>query len=234
MKFHCEFLNSIGLVLAILGTFAEPVFAQPPKNCKCIWQGSFNQISAKSDFIVSGKVLSQKGNSMDFSVDRILLDREINGKEYKKDIRIWGDDGKECRPPISNFPLASDWLFALKKIAIEPENGFNPNTPNISFGRKNDYYISMCGAYWLKVHDGFVTGNLINGGRWLWQNEKMNPVIIELVAAHANGTLKDQGLIEASKPLTASKKLMMETMQFIDRSVLYDLQEESFELDLKL
>ena len=193
------------------------VFAAPPDTCQCIWQGSFNRIIPKSDMIVSGKIISRKGNSMDLTIDRTLLDRASNGKEFNEDIRIWGFDGQQCRPDVKEFPLESQWLFALKKITSDSPDRFNPNTPNIGFGRINDYYLSMCGAYWLKVHENFATGNLLNGQRWQWNNDEMNPVLIDLIEAYAKGHVPVRALAEAAKPQIAVKKLMEETKSFLNQ-----------------
>jgi len=182
--------------------------------------------------MVSGTVLSHKGNSMDFAIDRTVLDRAVNGREYGESIRIWADNGHECRPAVKTFTVASNWLFALKKITTEPADGFNPTTPSISYGRKNDYYLSMCGAYWLSVRAGFVSGNLVEGPRWQWHNNTMNPVSIDLVEAYVNNKLSPSVLLKASQVDPASKLLMSKTLDFIDRSALTEFNPA--ELDIKL
>jgi len=205
------------ILLLCLSFPSLPVFAAPPDTCQCIWQGSFNRVIAKADLIVSGKIIARKGNSMDLTIDRTLLDRASNGKEFNEDIRVWGFDGQQCRPEVKEFPLESHWLFALKKIITDSPDRFNPNTPNIGFGRINDYYLSMCGAYWLQVHENFVTGNLLNGQRWEWNNDEMNPVLIDLIEAYAKGIVPLQALAEAAKPQTAAKKLLEETKSFLNQ-----------------
>lgn len=186
--------------------------ASPDKNCECLWQGSFNRSASRAELIVSGIVVSSSGNSFDLWIDKNLL-----GVEYRQTIRIWTDNGELCRPQIADFPPESEWLLALKKIDDVPAGGFNPDTPNISFGRSNDYYLSRCGANWLQVHDGFATGNLIKGPRWQWKNEKMNPVHIELIDANLKGHASDNALLEAAKPQTASKELMNQTRFFLEQ-----------------
>ncbi|MEE8057105.1 MAG: hypothetical protein V3T17_04625 [Pseudomonadales bacterium] len=190
-------------------------FAQPPQACDCLWQGSFSQITDKADLIISGKIIARKGNSADINLDHTHFDRGINFTEFKQQIRIWGDDGKQCRPNIGDFPVGTRWVMALKKITENKLGGFNPNTPNVSYGRINDYYLSKCGAYWLTLNEGYVTGNLVKGRRWQWDNKKMNPVILELIDAYIKDIIPEQALIEAAKPLTETKKLMQETKNFI-------------------
>ncbi len=192
-------------------------FAQPPQACNCLWQGSFSQITDQADLIVSGKVIASKGNSLDLSIERTLIDRNTDYKEFKPVIRLWADNGKLCRPDSKDFSINSRWVMALKKITEDIPGGFNPNTPNISYGRINDYYLSKCGAYWLHLGEGYVSGNLAKGHRWQWDNKKMNPVLLDLIAAYIKGSISEQSLIEAAKPRTEAKKLMKETQRFIQQ-----------------
>ena len=180
-------------------------------NCTCLWQGSFVQVAQHADLVVTGSIVSHKGNAADLQVERIMA-----GKEFQPTIRLWGDYNQQCRPAIDEFPINSRWMFALHKIDKKNPSGFNPNTPNVSYGRVGDYYISKCGAYWLSVHDGYVSGNLINGQRHQWVDEKMNPVLIDLVGAYLKGVIPEAALIEAAKPQTESKRLMEQTKQFLE------------------
>ena len=179
-------------------------------SCTCIWQGSFAKAAQRADLIVTGSIISHKGNAADLQIQRV-----IQGKEFQETIRLWGEYKQECRPSMGDFPVNSQWMFALHRIEKTVPSGFNPNTPNVSYGRVNDYYVSQCGVYWLSLHDGYVSGNLINGPRRQWKDEKMNPVLVELVGAYLQGIIPDTALIEAAKPQTASKKLMEETKQFL-------------------
>ena len=209
--------RSIFFTLTLLVGLLVPAIAlaQPPEYCQCLWQGSFNKIISRADFIVSGEIITRKGNAMDLKIQHTFLDKGLQGKEYNDTIRVWGYDGKECRPRNEQFNEHNQWLFALNKITEENVAGFNPSTPNIGYGRKGDYYLSQCGAYWLQYHDGFVTGNLIKGQRWQWHDKKMNPVLIDLIDAYINGILPDRALIEAAKPQTAAKQLMEKTQRFL-------------------
>lgn len=209
--------HSISTRLAVSVLLLLPVLvnAQPSKSCQCLWQGSFSTIVKRSDFIASGEVITTKGNSIDFKIARTMVDNKINFSEFNEVIRIWGDDGKQCRPNITEFPVGSQWIVALTKITANIPDGFNPNTPNISYGRINDYYLSKCGAYWLRLQEGYVVGNLVNGRRWEWSNDDMNPVRLELVEAYVKGTIPEQALAEAAKPLTEAKILLEQTKQWL-------------------
>ena len=182
--------------------------------CQCVWQGSFNEAYKKADLIVSGKIVTHKGNAAD-----LLIGKLLNGKEFLETIRLWGDTGNLCRPNIYHFPENSEWVLALNRIDKEIPGGFNPNTPSFSYGRIGDYELSNCGAYWLKLEHGFVTGNLINGPRWDWQQEKMNPVRIELIEAYIQGKASNAALIEASKPQEDLKQLMQSTKSLLEPQI---------------
>ncbi len=191
------------------------LFSQQALSCKCLWQGSFSKAYKKADLIVSGTIVASKGNSADFTIERTHFDRGIGFTEFKPTIRVWGDNGELCRPKIEAFPVGTQWVMSLSKITGDIPGGFNPNTPNISYGRTNDYYLSKCGANWLKLEEGLVTGNLVKGSRWEWENKTMNPVLLELIDAYINDIIPEQALIEAAKPLTETKKLMEETKRFL-------------------
>ena len=179
-------------------------------SCTCLWQGSFAQAAKQADLVVTGSIISHKGNAADLRIKRVIA-----GKEFQQTIRIWGQYKQQCRPVISEFAVDSEWIFALHKIDKKVPDGFDPSTPNVSYGRVGDYYLSRCGVYWLSLHDGYVSGNLINGPRGQWQDDKMNPVLVELIGAYLQGVIPDTALIEAAKPQTESKRLMEQTKQFL-------------------
>ena len=195
--------------LATALAFSTAALAQS-EQCQCLWQGSFVDTAAKADLVVGGTIIANKGNAADLSIEA-----QLKGKEFRETIRLWGDDGKQCRPAIDTFPVGSRWLFALKRIDNVVEGGFNPNTPNISYGRVGDYAISQCGANWLALHDGYASGNLYQGRRWEWTDEKMNPVLVPLIGAYLNGVIPVEALAEAAKPRTEARKLMEQTKQFL-------------------
>lgn len=178
--------------------------------CECLWQGAFNKIITKADLIVTGKILVHKGNAADFEIASTL-----KGQEYNPIIRLWGNTGNLCRPNLTDFADGTEWLLALHRINDEVPGGFNPNTPNISYGRIGDYALSNCGVYWLKYDYGLVTGNLINGQRWQYNNDKMSPVRIEIIERYINDTLSDDALIEAAKPQADLQQLMRSTKHLL-------------------
>lgn len=156
--------------------------ALPAVACECLWQGPFVDIAPKADVIASGNVVAQKGNSFDVEIDEVL-----QGKEFRPDIRIWGETGDLCRADASEFPVGSRWVLALKRIDQIPADGFNPSTPNISYGRQNDYALSRCGVYWLSRDGDVVSGNILQSDRWQYRSEDQPALLYDLLTRFLRG-----------------------------------------------
>lgn len=190
----------LSLLLYAAGATAE---------CECLWQGSFADVQAETDLVISGTVIDSKGNSIDVS-----LDRRLRGDEALDTVRIWLKTGSYCRPAPDLFPLGSQWVMALDRITDEVPGGFNPLTPNFSYGRIGDYSLSSCGGYWLSQTEDLVTGNLINGARWD-RNPKMTPVQVDLLTAFVRGEIGRDSLTQASREDPAVRDLMLDTKAFL-------------------
>ena len=178
-------------------------------DCECLWQGPFTSVQQDTDLVVAGRVVASKGNSID-----VTISQTWRGAQYLQRIRIWLNSSTLCRPDADQFPVNSDWVLALDRIDELAPGGFNPSTPNISYGRVGDYSLSSCGGYWLSLHDGVVTGNLASGTRWE-HNPKMSPVLTELVASFVAGEIDAQALREASKLDPELQRLQLETRSFV-------------------
>jgi hypothetical protein len=176
--------------------------------CECLWQGSFVEVQAETALVVGVTVLSGKGNSIDLKVDTLL--RGTSSSE----IRVWLKAENYCRPEPALFPADSRWVMALHRIDSVSPGGFNPSTPNISFGRPGDYALSSCGGYWLSLTENWVSGNLINAPRWA-RKPKMTPVLLELLSAYVAGEVEASVLLEASREDPALRKLMLDTKAFL-------------------
>jgi hypothetical protein len=177
--------------------------------CECLWEGSFTEVQSNADLVLSATVLSGKGNSIDLTVNRVL-----RGQEPGDSIRIWLKAEDYCRPDAKIFPAGSQWVMALSKIKEVIPGGFNPLTPNISYGRIDDYSLSNCGGYWLHQSGEVVTGNLINAPRWE-RDPKMTPVLLDLIAAFVQGKLDTSTVAEASREDPALRSLMLDTKAFV-------------------
>lgn len=178
--------------------------------CECLWQGPFNAALPEADIVVKGTVSQRQGNSLDLTVDEYL-----QGEDYRDTLRIWGKKDDLCRPEVENFPIGSQWVMALQRINTVPEDGFDPFRPNISYGRKEDYSLSSCGVYWLQVNSGRVSGNIVAGSRWQYEDKKKSPVLLSLFKSWLNGDIGDQQIAEASKPRPEARQLLNNTRIFL-------------------
>ena len=177
--------------------------------CECLWQGSFSEVQGHTSLVVSGTVVESKGNAIDLSVDRTL-----RGDPTMDPVRVWLKTGDYCRPEPGLFPVGSQWVMALQLIDKDVPGGFNPNTPNFSYGRVGDYRLSSCGGYWLARSGDFVTGNLVQAPRWE-REPKMTPVLLDLLAQFVNGEVNADALLQASREDPALRELMLDTRAFL-------------------
>lgn len=177
--------------------------------CECLWEGSFSEVQHKADLVLSGTVSKRKGNSVDITPLRIL-----RGEFPAQDVRIWLKARNYCRPDAENFPPGSQWVMALNKITLEVPGGFDPSTPNISYGRIGDYSLSSCGGYWLTLKENRVSGNLVNAPRWV-HDPKMTPVLFDLLEGYVDGSISRASLVQASEEDPALRELILDTRSFL-------------------
>ena len=180
------------------------------QECSCLWQGSFSEVAPQSDLTVLGTVTQVKGNAVDLQLEQTLL-----GETWLDNVRIWMKARDYCRPPAESFPTGSRWIMVLEKIDSVPDDGFNPLTPNISFGREQDYLLSSCGGYFLSANGNAVIGNLVPSmARWDY-TPKMTPVLISLIDAYLSGHADTQALTRASKEGPRVRELILDTRSFL-------------------
>lgn len=191
---------SLGLICASTGAQAD---------CECLWRGAFVDVQAEADLVITGEVIAAKGNSIDLQVEQ-----QLRGDEPGQTVRVWLKAADYCRPEPDRFQLGSRWVMALERIDEQVPGGFNPHTPNISYGRVGDYALSSCGGFWLSLMGERVTGNLVDAPRWD-HAPKMNPVLLDLVAAHVRGELNRDALREAAAEDPALRDLILDTRAFL-------------------
>lgn len=117
-------------------------------SCDCLTEGPFLLRGVQADAIVRGFVtqhseLSDRGIYCAMKVK--VLD-VLRGDISDPEITVWGDNGAQCRPYVSTFPVNTEWIFAIYRQP-EPSRGHN-------------YIISICGAYWLRVESSNVVGRI--------------------------------------------------------------------------
>ena len=191
-----------------------PTDAQPDAtgaDCGCLWQGSFSEVAATTDLVLLGEVQRVKGNAVDLKPERVLM-----GQFWLDSVRVWMHTRNYCRPPAEEFPDGSRWIMALAQIHEVPEDGFNPSTPNQSYGRPYDYALSSCGGYWLKVNGNTAVGNLVPDMPRFYHQPDMSPVLIDLIDGYLQGTVSEAALIEASREHPNEvNKLILDTRSFL-------------------
>jgi hypothetical protein len=199
-------------LLAVM--LAEPAVSQPDAtgaDCGCLWEGSFSEVASKTDLVLMAEVQATKGNAVDLVPEQIL-----RGELWLDTLRVWMQTRNYCRPPADDFPVGSRWIMALSQIQEIPEGGFDPSTPNQSFGRPYDYTLSSCGGYWLRVNGNTATGNLVPGMPRFYHQPDMSPVLVDLVAGYLKGSVSTEALVEASRERPeAVDELILDTRSFL-------------------
>ena len=120
------------LLTVFIFTISKKTFA-----CDCNSAGEFLKVAPTSDFVSLIKVTKYltfkdiEGTNIPMSMEVEIIDI-YKGKETKKTIVVWGDNGMECRPYLSEFKIGEYYVIAF-------------------FKEKVDYYISICGDYWLQA-----------------------------------------------------------------------------------
>lgn len=178
--------------------------------CECLWEGSFAEVASEASLVVLGSPSKARGNAFDISVDVTLA-----GPDWIEAPRVWLKTGEYCRPEVSEFDPGERYIFALKKIKKVPNDGFNPSTPNVSFGRVGDYELSSCGGYWLTVKGLRASGNLVPGMPRYAHNPKMSPVHVGHVIAFLKGTASLESLSEAARLNPELEALKRDSRSFI-------------------
>ena len=201
--------NSLTITL-----LAAPAVSQPDAtgaDCGCLWEGSFSEVASTTDLVVLAEVQAIKGNAVDLVPEQVL-----QGDFWLDTLRVWMRTRDYCRPPADDFPMGSRWIMALSQIQEVPEGGFDPSTPNQSFGRPFDYALSSCGGYWLRVNGSTATGNLVPDMPRFYHQPDMSPVLVDLVAGHLEGTVSTEALAEASRERPgAVDELILDTRSFL-------------------
>ena len=193
---------------------AAPAVSQPDAtgaDCGCLWEGSFSEVAPQTDLVVLAEVQTSKGNAVDLVPEQVL-----RGDFWLDTLRVWMQTKDYCRPPADNFPVGSRWIMALSQIQDIPEDGFDPSTPNQSYGRPFDYALSSCGGYWLSVNGSTAIGNLVPGMPRFYHQPDMSPVLVDLIEGYLQGRVSEAALAEASRERPeAVDELILDTRSFL-------------------
>lgn len=132
------------LIIFVL-TIGQASFA-----CDCGSQGEFLKVPPKTKLVALVKVtkyltfkdIYEKKTPMSMEVEIIKI---YKGKETRKTVVVWGDNGILCRPYLSRFDVGKYYVIAFN-AGSEDSEGFAHKNEKVT-----DYSISICGDYWLNV-----------------------------------------------------------------------------------
>lgn len=117
--------------------------------CSCLFEGGFFAVAKKADLLVEAEVSSigQVGSEVffDIRIKEVYSRSKRAGDERADAIRVWTDNGAQCRRSIREFPIGSVWIFGLNKV--KPLGSLIP-----------EYEISVCGEYAVERRDETVSG----------------------------------------------------------------------------
>lgn len=111
-------------------------------DCECEGDCSFSVVASGMEFVALVKVIEYSDfldeeiigydKKMPFSMTVEII-KKYKGTESRKRIKIWGDDGAQCRPYIAEFNIGGCYLIAPTRIK-----------ENSGIGRKDDYDFFSC------------------------------------------------------------------------------------------
>ncbi|WP_103865908.1 hypothetical protein [Aquimarina sp. I32.4] len=132
------------LLVLILYSF-QPIAC----DCQCNGDCSFSTTVSGGGFVSLVKVIEysqfleyEEGGEivkMPLAI-KVEVVKKYKGKDTRKIIQIWGDDGMLCRPYIAYFKIGKHYLIAPNRISYDSDNG-----------KVNDYDFFACETGFLDV-----------------------------------------------------------------------------------
>ena len=127
-------------------------------SCSCEYQGSFIEMSKNTPLVALIKVTKYL-TFKDIYSEKIPMSMEVElvdvykGNESRKKVTVWGDNGILCRPYLSEFKEEGYYVIAFYRSRTQRSD---------SAEKDSDYFISICGAYWLNadIKNSTVTGDV--------------------------------------------------------------------------
>lgn len=118
-------------------------------DCECKGDCSFSRVLNGIEFVALVKVIEYSDfldkeiigydGKMPLSMTVEII-KKYKGAELRKRIKIWGDDGAQCRPYIAEFKVGKCYLIAPTMIG-----------GNSVLGNKGDYDFFSCWTDYLAV-----------------------------------------------------------------------------------
>ena len=113
--------------------------------CDCDITDPFLTKGISSDVIIRGRITAHIAKDDRPCAMKVSVLETLKGNVSGTEIVIWGDNGWQCRPPVTQFPTNTEWILGITTNGWRNESG---------------YFISVCGAYWLKCEDGVISGRI--------------------------------------------------------------------------
>ena len=140
---------------SIIISFSTLLLALPAHACSCApSKSSFVQLTQRSELVIRGRVVEYRWNKEDTEHKIRPLAMIVEVQEVYKGaikpgkISVWGDNGMQCRPYITQFSIETEWVLSLSK---------DPWT------EKGELAVSACGEHWLQVKGSNVVGKVRDG-----------------------------------------------------------------------
>ncbi len=117
-------------------------------SCSCDPQGAFLDVAPRATFVALVKV-KQYSSFREINNEPIPMSMDVEvikvykGKEERKTVKVWGDNGRLCRPYLSQFKPGQYYVIAFSK-GMDGAEGYTHKNETPS-----DYAISICGDFWL-------------------------------------------------------------------------------------
>ena len=119
--------------------------------CDCESGGAFLKVAQNAEFVALVKITKYLifsdiyGKQIPMSMEIEIID-VYKGKETRKTVIVWGDNGFLCRPYLSQFNQGHYYVIAFYKGSDGSQTVFAHKKE-----RPTNYFISNCGDYWLNV-----------------------------------------------------------------------------------
>lgn len=166
MQFCQTIMNKIAAYALAIASFTTALlsttFTPRAIACSCFLDKPFAEVAREADLVVLGRVVNHGypgvyTNDMNLQVLEVL-----SGSEERSVIRIWGDNGMQCRPYTSRFEDGMIYVMALNETVYMDGLIFEEDQVARALEQPPDYEISVCGAYWLEVQGNTAIGDVFD------------------------------------------------------------------------
>ncbi|WP_197484477.1 hypothetical protein [Tepidimonas fonticaldi] len=137
---------SVRAVLSLLTLLAGWLAPLPAAACSCSNEGDFLQQAARSPLIVRARVVRHEPARAQMVVQVLEL---WHGGLLDSGLVVGMGDGANCRPPLADFPVGSEWVLALDGPGAKSGQG---------------HALSHCGEHAVRIVDGRALSTSHPGG----------------------------------------------------------------------